>query len=417
MENATKTDSVDTVSEVKAEPQHDTSKNATKKSSKSWLILSIMGGVALLAGIAMFIVPFVLPEETLPDLSFPIIPSTRPAEGVYSNLTGLPVASEADKTAPTYCIQTPNGTDGARPQAGLTQAGVVFEAIAEAGITRFAAIYQQPSSAVIGPIRSLRIYYLQWDTPFDCTIVHAGGAYDAIQAVRAGGYKDLSENYVYMYRGSYGSRLWNNLFTTGAYLAQFSSDMGYTSSDVKGFTRMTPAESERARIDATVAEKLVITEATSKNTSDMSPRVTEMAMDFGGWATFNVRYNYDSSSNTYLRSYATGAAHEVYDCPGENLGEVNPEDRCTLRQLAPSVVAVMMVEEHLAEYDHYHEDIKAVGSGEAYVFQNGIAIHGRWEKPSVEAQIRFYDESGAEIALAPGQTFVEAVPTYGAVRY
>jgi len=67
--------------------------------------------------------------------------------------------------------------------------------------------------------------------------------------------------------------------------------------------------------------------------------------------------------------------------------------------------------------DDYHEDITTVGSGEAYVFQNGTAIKGTWKKDSVAEQIRFYDESGSEIALAPGQTFVEAVPQYGSVEY
>ena len=178
--------------------------NQLNKTPKSWLVFLIIGIVGVLGGVACLLVALLAPKEILPDLEFPTIPSTTSVTKIYSNLTGLEIASEADKTAPAYCIQTPNGTDGARPQVGLTEAGVVFEAIAEVGITRFAAIYQKPTSAVIGPIRSLRIYYLQWDTPFDCAIVHAGGSDDAIAAVRSGGYKDLTENYTYMYRGGYG---------------------------------------------------------------------------------------------------------------------------------------------------------------------------------------------------------------------
>ena len=170
------------------------------KPSKAWLVFLILGIIGILGGAACILVVFLLPEEVLPDLDFPEVPSAKVENAFYSPLTGLPVADEAAITAPTYCVQTPNGTDGARPQVGLDEAGVIFEAIAEAGITRFAAIYQNPSSAVIGPIRSLRLYYLHWDTPFDCTIVHAGGADDAIAAVRNGGYKDMSENYWFMYR-------------------------------------------------------------------------------------------------------------------------------------------------------------------------------------------------------------------------
>lgn len=387
-----------------------------KNKSKQWLICLIVGIVGLVGGIGCILYGVLRPKAETAGLSFPQVPSQKTSEPAYSALTGEVLAEGAAANAPAYCIQTPNGTDGARPQAGLTQAGVIFEAIAEAGITRFAAIYQNPTSAVIGPIRSLRIYYLQWDTPFDCTIVHAGGSGDALEAVAAGDYKDLTENYNYMYRGTYGSRLWNNLFTTASYLKQFSADQGYTTSNIQGFARMTPKESERARVDGLVAEKLDITKPAAGDTSAMTVKVGSVGLRFGGWATFNVDYTYDADSNKYLRSYETGAAHEVYECPAEDLGERNPEDVCSLTQMAPSVVVAIIVNERKAS-DNYHEDIDAIGSGEAYIFQNGMAIRGTWSKPSAGEQIRFTGADGGEIKLAPGQTFVSAVPSYGEVVY
>ena len=383
--------------------------------SKKWLLLTIIGTVSLLGGITCLIIALLQPEPEVLGLAFPQIPSTSASATTYNDLTGLEVAAD-QKTAPTYCIQTPNGMDGARPQAGLDQAGVVFEAIAEAGITRFAAIYQAPTSAVIGPIRSLRLYYLQWDTPFDCTIVHAGGADDALAAVRNGGYKDLTENYTYMYRGSAGNRLWNNLFTTSTLLSDMNTDRGYGGSEVHGFTRMTPKESKQDLVDQNIATKLSIVEAADSNTSALTPKVTDISVRFGGIASFNVNYKYDLATNSYLRSYENGMAHEIYTCPDSDLGEVNPESACTLKQLSPTVVVAMVVSEKKA-WDNYHEDITTLGSGEAYVFQNGYAIKGRWEKNTVADQIKFYDESGVEIALAPGQTFIEAVPNYGSIDF
>ena len=386
------------------------------KKSKKLLIVKIIGGLSLVGGVACLLVAFLVFGGKKAILEYPTIPSKQANDAKYSALTGEALAEGANASAPTYCIQMPNGTDGARPQAGLTDAGVVFEAIAESGITRFAAIYQDPSAAIIGPIRSLRIYYLQWDTPFDCTIVHAGGADDALAAVSAGGYKDLSENYTYMYRGTYGGRLWNNLFTTSTYLHKFSTDYGYESSNVKGFARLTPAESEKQRADESVSEKLDITKATEKDTSAVEVPAPAIALNLGGWADFNVVYNYDVDHNVYLRSYANGLAHEVYNCGAEDLGERNPEDVCSLTQVAPSVVAVMMVQESRAS-DNYHEDITAIGSGDAYIFQNGLAIKGKWQKTSAEDQIKFTDQDGKEVKLAPGQTFVTAVPNYGSVEY
>lgn len=387
-----------------------------KGKNKTWLVWLILGIVGLAGGIACVLVVLLTPEEALQDLNFPLIPSKQEQTEIYSDLTGLPLASEAEKTAQAYCIQTPNGTDGARPQAGLNQAGVVFEAIAEAGITRFAAIYQNPTAAVIGPIRSLRIYYLQWDTPFDCTIVHAGGSDDAIAAVRNGGYKDLTENYTYMYRGTYGVRRWNNLFTTSAYLAQVNSDWGLGGSNINGFNRMTPAESLKDRVEKTIVSKLDITKATDKNTSAFDGPVKSIHLRFGGLANFNVNYDYNTATNSYERSYESGSSHDVYDCPAENLGEPNPEDVCTLKQISPKVVVAMVVQERKAS-DNYHEDITAIGSGKAYIFQNGVAIAGSWAKSSWGEQIKFFDGDGNEVALAPGQTFIEAIPTYGSVEY
>lgn len=386
------------------------------KLKKSELSLIITGIIGIIGGATCLVVGLIVPAGARSDVSFPQVPSKNSdAETIYSKLTGLPTTSEL-VDVPAYCIQTPNGTDGARPQAGLNQAGVVFEAIAESGITRFAAIYQNPTSAVIGPIRSLRLYYLQWDTPFDCTIVHAGGADDALAAVRSGGYKDLTENYTYMYRGSIASRRWNNLFTTSSLLAQISEARGYNKSEIKGFSRMTPEESLVDRVDALATEKLEITEATEGDTAAAPAKVTAIQLRFGNWVSFNVNYNYNATTNSYDRSYESGAKHEVYVCPDEYIGNVNPEGNCTLKQMSPAVVVAMIVKEKKAS-DNYHEDITTVGSGDAYVFQNGYVIKGTWEKKSVAEQIKFYDLDKKEIKLAPGQTFIEAIPSYGSVDY
>lgn len=390
--------------------------NSRKKSKNPSKILVLIGCLWFIGGIALMIAGFIIPSKSESTVTFPEIPSKKPTTGTYSHLTGLPVESESDLTAPTYCIQTPNGMDGARPQAGLNEAGVVFEAIAEAGITRFAAIYQDPNSAIIGPIRSLRLYYLEWDTPFDCTIVHAGGAPDALQAVARGGYKDLTENYAYMYRGTYGNRRWNNLFTTSSYLSKMNGERNYGGSNIKGFTRMTPDESTKSKMDSLVEEKLVIYEPSTGKTSKLAVKTPDIAINFGGMPNFNVRYKYDLESNTYLRSYESGLSHDIYECPAGDLGEKNPEDNCTLKQLAPSVVVAMIVQEKMAS-DNYHQDITATGSGTAYVFQNGTSVKGTWKKPSDAEQIKFYAPDGSEIALVPGQTFVEAVPQYGSVNY
>lgn len=336
----------------------------------------------------------------------------------YSVLTGLPLGKNEHVDDPIFCVQTPNGLDGARPQSGLLEAGVIFEAIAETGITRFAAIYQNPTTSALGPIRSLRPYYLEWDTPFDCTIVHAGGSYEALEALRIGDYKDLSEDYNYMYRAddSY-IRWWNNLFTNSDNLKKWTSDTGYTTSHATGFTRLTPEQAETSRITSLATNSLDIDTPTNSSVKTLTPSVTSISMDIS-YASFNPVYQYDLDSNTYLRSFATGDIHEIYDCP-DGLGDATPETACdTLTQLAPSVVIALYVEESLMS-DNYHEDITTIGSGTAYIFMNGQVYPATWHKPSVASQLTFTDASGAEIPLIPGQTILTAIPTTygGSVSY
>ncbi|MBR3257173.1 DUF3048 domain-containing protein [Candidatus Saccharibacteria bacterium] len=347
-----------------------------------------------------------------------IEPEELPSEKFYSRLSGEPISSEAESSAPTYCVQIPNGLDGARPQAGLNSAKVVFEAIAERGITRFAAIFQNPP-AVVGPIRSLRIYYFNWDRPFDCTIVHAGGANDAISALRSSGAKELDESTTYMWRTSANAnlnRLWNNLFTSGDLMKSYNESKGYLSSNINSFPRMTPESALKNKINSQAVNPLKIDEPAPGDTNELKPSVTHINFRFGDIPSYNPVYDYDRESNTYRRSYETGAAHESYDCEGQS-GTITPELVCPLKQISPSAIIAMIVQEKVAAYDNYHEDVSSLGAGDAYIFQNGSLVKGTWEKSSADEQIIFRNEAGETVSLIPGQTWISAVPAYGVINY
>ena len=359
-------------------------------------------------------------EEPTPETPAPEAPK------YYSRLSGLEIANESDNNKPVYCVQVPNGADGARPQAGLTEAPVVFEAIAEAGITRFAALFQNAKSEVIGPIRSLRSYYLDWDTPFDCTVVHAGGATDAIAALRAGGYREVDESLVYMWRNY--SSYWapNNLFTSAALLEKAAADDGYSTSNPQTLPRLTPKEAEElvatARKNAGL-DQPENSEDSSENTAaesadSVTPLVKEFSVNFGSVATFNTVYRYDENTNTYNRSYASGEDHIVYDCIDTGKAQPDPKTDCGLaRQVSPSAVAVMNVDEYL-DTDNYHHVIQTIGTGTAHIFQNGTVTRGTWKKSSKSAQIEFKDDNGNTIAFTPGQLWIAAIPNSGgSVRY
>ena len=404
--------------------------SVTKKQSKKAMVLILVIFFLLLAGGAAFYLfylkdPFhllfaapaapVADVEDSPTSSEPEPVNPEPSEKFYSRLSGEEIANAELDSAPTFCVQIPNGVDGARDQVGLDAAKVVFEAIAEAGITRFAAVFQNPP-AVIGPIRSLRIYYFNWDIPFGCTIVHAGGAQDALQALHASGARELDESTTYMWRsdayypsGQADYRRWNNLFTEGGLLAGYAANKGYLTSDIQGFPHLTPEAAALDRTQRQIVTQLKIDVPASGDTSELSPRVRHIVLSLGQIPNFNPVFDYNPETNSYNRSYQTGSAHNVFSC--------ETKDSCTRVQLSPQVVIAMVVQEKRAAYDNYHEDISSLGAGDAYIFQNGDVYLGSWEKSSKDTQIVFRDKSGESISLVPGQTWITAVPNYGSVHY
>ncbi|MBR3233931.1 DUF3048 domain-containing protein [Candidatus Saccharibacteria bacterium] len=394
-----------------------------KKSKHKKIAIIVIAIIIVLAGIgaAVYFIFFANKKNDEPAAEAQKEPE-KPK--FYSKLTGREIANDGENSLPTYCIQIPNGADGARPQTGLDEAGVVFEAIAEAGITRFAAVFQDPQSATIGPIRSLRTYYLDWDTPFDCTVVHAGGSDEAIQALAVGGYRDLTESYDYMWRDTTSYWAPNNLMTSPALLAKFNNDHGYNSSALTSFPRLTPDEADdlvseaREKAEPQQTDCAEGEEGTDCKATPATPLVTNIAVNFGYVATFNTTYQYDEQSNTYLRSYASGEQHLVYSCADIAKNQPTPRADCGVaKQIAPSAVAVMMVDEYL-DTDNYHHVIKTIGTGNAYVFQNGTAVKAIWKKDSKSSQIEFRDADGNVIAFTPGQLWVAAVPnSSGSVQY
>lgn len=408
-----------------------TSKNskANKKSKspkkprtkKQKIILGILIGVVVILIIALGVLVYMLLQK--PDnketnrQEFP--------DPIYSILTGEEIFDESLNSTPAFCVQIPNGNDGGRPQAGLTHAGIVFEAIAEANITRFAAVFQNTDTSAIGPIRSLRPYYLDWDTPFDCTVVHAGGSDEANQALRAGGQRDLNESLTYMWREEGSGRGWNNLFTSPAKVAEFNSTQGYNSSNISAFPRFTPDEVSELLYTRQSTETVTDTECEDESCTEESIEIDEqptyeaaniVRLNIGNIKMFNVVYNYDAETNSYPRSYANGETHLVYDCPS-GLTEPQTTTACgDLTQVAPKAVVAMVVKEGKMA-DNYHEDIKTLGSGSAYIFQNGEVIEGTWTKSAQNSQIIFRNSNGDEIKFTPGQLWITAVPEYGTVTW
>lgn len=323
-------------------------------------------GLLLAAGITTLAIMWNQPQANLPR-EYPAAQKKREAPKYYSPLTGVEVSDEGLTKRPVTAIMIENSPD-ARPQSGLKDAGVVFEAIAEGGITRFVALYQEAQPNLIGPVRSVRPYYVEWAAGFDPAVAHVGGSAKALEMIRSGNYGvDMDQ---FFNAGSY----WrasdryapHNVYTNFEKLNALESSKGKTAST---FT-FSPRQDEK------------------KSTA---PNATHINIDISSGA-YNVDYDYDGASNSYLRKQG-----------GEN--HVDREGG----QISPKVVIAMKVPMSIGFEDGYREQITTTGTGQAYIFQNGTVTEATWSKPDAKAQLKFTSADGKEISLVRGQTWITAL--------
>lgn len=294
----------------------------------------------------------------------------KPVEKYYSHLNGIEVASKADLSKPVTAIMIENSPD-ARPHSGLKQAEVVYEAIAEGGITRFLTLFQQHKPQLIGPVRSLRMYYVDWLAPYQASVAHVGGSHASLQEIRGGNYRDIDQ---FFNGGSYwranDRRPPHNVYTSFEKLDALNAGKGYKSSQFTSFTR------------------------TDGKTSN-KPNAVNIDINFSS-SWYNTHYDYDKASNTYLRSIGGQASND------------REEGR-----LAPSVVIALHVNETTVMEDGWRQSIVTTGTGTATVFQNGTVAECTWRKNDRFSPLELIDAAGKPVALNRGQTWIAAVPNSG----
>lgn len=295
----------------------------------------------------------------------------------------------------------------ARPQSGISSADVVYEAVAEGGITRFLTIFYCQDSSFVGPIRSARIYFIKLLQGYGeyPLYAHVGGANTEGPADALGEIKDL------------GWGLYNDL-------NQFSVPFPYFWRDYERLPNVATehtvysstsklwnyAQSKRKLSDKDEDEKSWNKTFSSWKFSDdekQEKRGDVAQVSFGFWTQFAddyaIAWNYDKTTNTYKR---------------ENGGKPHT-DKNTGKQLESKNVIVVFTKESSANdgYEGGHILYKLIGKGDALVFQNGNAVKATWNKKDEESTMKFYDENGKEISIIRGQVFVEILPIGNKVTY
>lgn len=287
----------------------------------------------------------------------------------------------------------------ARPQSGLSSADVIYEAVAEGGITRFMAVfYCNLSDIQVGPVRSARTYYLDWLGEYDALYVHVGGANtpgpaDALSQIIKYGVKDLNQfsiGFPVFWRDyqrlGHPVATEHTMYSTTAKLWEVGAKRGWTATDSAG-----------VRWDNNFVS-------------------WKFKRDKGGGTTSNIKVNFWESQPEYQVEWQFDAATNSYKRKnGEPHVDLNNK-----QQLEAKVIIVQFQRESNAN-DGYPGNVHllygTIGSGKALIFQDGNAVEGKWMKQSRTARTKYVDGSGKEIEFNSGQIWIQTVPEGSKVSY
>ncbi|EFM10735.1 conserved hypothetical protein [Paenibacillus curdlanolyticus YK9] len=286
---------------------------------------------------------------------------------ITAPFTGLPLDKEAVQRPMAVMV---NNYKAARPQSGLTQADVIWEVLAEGGITRLVAIFQSSESKEpIGPIRSIRPYLIELGEFYHGVLVHAGASNDAFAILQRQHKQDLDEI------TNAGAYFWrektrkapHNLYSNLEKMHAGAEKRKYESSvTIPSFTF---AEGGAGAYDGPA---------------------TKLDIHFL-MKDYKVSYAYDEARKVYLRS--------INDQPHIDMN--NKE------QLSASNVVVLGANHQV--YDDYGRlKVDLSSGGPAILFQNGQEVACQWTRTGKDV-IRIVKD-GKELPFLPGKVYYHIVP-------
>jgi hypothetical protein len=274
----------------------------------------------------------------------------------------------------------------ARPQTGLDKANVVYEALAEGGISRFMAIYMLTpgvdggaAAEVIGPVRSTRHYFVYLAAEYNATLVHVGASPIGYAALGATGIRNVNESY-----GDPG--IWRSSRRYAPHNAYTSTDDAVHAAEIKG-----PG-------GPGTWGPLVFKDPSFPA---QAPAATSIRIRYPPLGWYDVAYTWDPVSNSYPRVMA-GRPHR---------------DGVTGEQLTARNVVVQVVPDEVIDREG-RLDLAQTGEGPAYYFVDGTVMQGTWTKADFGSQTFFWDTAGNLVRLnAIGTTWIQLVPPQALVSY
>lgn len=369
-----------------------------------------------------------------PESGGPITPVATPAVGGGLNIDpAAPRTAECPLNGAMYTtaeqkvwesrrplfVMIENTVD-ARPQSGLSTADVVYEAVAEGGISRFGALFYcgvAAKDAIVGAVRSARTTFVNLASEYNYPLyTHVGGANcssgdggkTCTTDKRVQALEQLSQ---YGWVGTKGNDLnqfsigfptfWRDYERLGRTVA--TEHTMYSSTEKlwkyaagRGWTNKTP-DGKSEWSDKFVAW-------TFKDDAKDADRGSVSSVKYGFWENyhdFDVVWSYDKASNTYSRNNG-GAAHT---------------DRNNDKTIAAKAVVVQFAKEVGPLDEHKHMLYEIIGSGKGLLFQDGTATEITWSKKDRESRTVWTDAKGKKLTFNRGPLWIAILPLDNEVTY
>lgn len=287
----------------------------------------------------------------------------------------LKIVDENSKTRPIAVMI--NNNHQAWPHAGLDDAYLTYEIVAEGGITRMMALFKDKDTAKIGSVRSARPYYLDYALENDAIYVHFGWSDQAksdINSLGVDNINGLTASSVFWRDTSLKKASEHTAFTSMEKIKDYAKEQGYDRDTNKDLLLNYSVDeiSLAKREDAQKADKIYIKYSYYTDTS----------------------YEYDAEKKVYLRSMS-GTPHK---------------DAITGEQYTVKNIIITPIKNY--SYDSYgRQKLENIGSGEGYFITDGYAVPITWEKTSRSSQTIYkYKSSGKEIKVNDGNTYIQIQP-------
>jgi len=293
-------------------------------------------------------------------------------------ITSLPEVKEKESPfgSRPLSIMVEN-SEGARPQSGLDKANIVYEVLAEGGITRFLAIYYDQDAEEVGPIRSARPYFVSKSLEHQAIYVHVGGSDEAYNFIKEEKIDDINEFVDFEPFWRTTDRIPpHNLYTSTLKLRKEANKLGYIEMIKK----------QEYQFETDRDEKLTGRESDS------------ILIPYN--SIYTVSYKYQPESMKYLR-FMNGEPHI---------------DSKTKEQLAVDNIIIQFAETKIID-EEGRLAIDFIGKGKGLLFFKGGSEEIIWEKQDLNSKTIFMYKEGDRIALTPGNVWIQIVPSDIKMQY